>query len=107
MNRLNIILSEDTQQLEELVVVGYMVQRKESLTGSMQSLSSDKLKDITTPSVENMLNSKAPGVYVAPGSGQPGSAGTIVIGVNPQLMVAPTHGLMGSCWKLSRFTQPC
>ena len=79
MNRLNIILSEDTQQLEELVVVGYMVQRKESLTGSMQSLSSDKLKDITTPSVENMLNSKAPGVYVAPGSGQPGSAGTIVI----------------------------
>lgn len=79
LNRLNIILSEDTQQLEELVVVGYMVQRKESLTGSMQSLSSDKLKDITTPSVENMLNSKAPGVYVAPGSGQPGSAGTIVI----------------------------
>ncbi|MDD2300853.1 MAG: TonB-dependent receptor plug domain-containing protein, partial [Fermentimonas sp.] len=79
LSTLNIILSEDTQQLDELVVVGYMVQRKESLTGSMQSISSDKLKDITTPSVENMLNSKAPGVYVAPGSGQPGSAGSIVI----------------------------
>ena len=76
---LNITMREDTQQLDELVVTGYMVQRKESLTGSMQSLSSDKLKNITTPSVENMLNSKAPGVYVAPGSGQPGSTGTVVI----------------------------
>jgi TonB-linked SusC/RagA family outer membrane protein len=76
---LQIVLQEDTQQLDELVVVGYMVQRRESLTGSLQSISSDKLKDITTPSVENMLNAKAPGVYVAPGSGQPGSVGTIVI----------------------------
>ena len=79
VSTLNITLSEDTQQLDELIVVGYMVQRKESLTGSLQSLSSDKLKDITSPSVENMLNSKAPGVYVAPGSGQPGAAGSIVI----------------------------
>ena len=78
-NVINVVLSEDTQQLDELVVVGYMIQRRESLTGSLQSIASDKLKDITTPSVENMLNSKAPGVYVAPGSGQPGSVGSIVI----------------------------
>ena len=76
---IDVVLYEDTQQLDELVVVGYMVQRRESLTGSLQSLSSDKLQDITSPSVENMINSKAPGVYVAPGSGQPGSAGSIVI----------------------------
>ncbi len=75
----NVTLVEDTKQLEELVVVGYMTQRKESLTGSLQSISSEKLKNVTTPSVENMLNSKAPGVYVAPGSGQPGSVGTVVI----------------------------
>lgn len=78
-SRLTIVLHEDTQQLDELVVVGYMMQRRESLTGAMQTISSDKLKDITTPSVENMLNAKAPGVYVAPGSGQPGSVGAIVI----------------------------
>ena len=76
---IDVVLYEDTQQLDELVVVGYLVQRRESLTGSLQSLSSDKLQDITSPSVENMINSKAPGVYVAPGSGQPGSAGSIVI----------------------------
>lgn len=75
----NIVLREDTKQLDELIVVGYTVQRKESLTGSLQSISSEKLKNVTTPSVENMLNSKAPGVYVAPGSGQPGSVGTVVI----------------------------
>lgn len=72
-------LMEDTETLDEVVVVGYSTQRKESLTGSMQSLKSDKLKDITSPSVENLLNGKAPGVYVAPGSGQPGSSGAVVI----------------------------
>lgn len=72
-------LTEDTETLDEVIVVGYTSQRKESLTGSMQNLKSDKLKDVTTPSVENMLNGKAPGVYVAPGSGQPGSNGAVII----------------------------
>jgi TonB-linked SusC/RagA family outer membrane protein len=75
----DIILQEDTRQLDELVIVGYTVQRRESLTGSLQTVSSEKLRNITSPSTENMLNSKAPGVYVAPGSGQPGSRGTIII----------------------------
>ena len=72
-------LSEDSETLDEVIVVGYTTQRKESLTGSMNNIKSDKLKDITTPSVENMLNGKVPGVYVAPGSGQPGSGGAVVI----------------------------
>lgn len=76
---INVIMSADTELLDELVVVGYTTQRRESLTGSLQTISNEKLKNITTPSVENMLNGKAPGVYVAPGSGQPGAKGTIVI----------------------------
>ncbi len=75
----HVVLVDDSKLLEELVVVGYTTQKRESLTGSLQSISSDKLKNVTTPSTENMLNSKAPGVYVAPGSGQPGSVGAIVI----------------------------
>lgn len=67
------------QALEEVVVVGYGTQKKESLTGALTSVKGDKLRDITTASVENMLNAKAPGVYVAPGSGQPGSRGAVVI----------------------------
>lgn len=76
---LNITLMEDTQNLEEVVVVGYGVQKRESLTGALQTLKSEKLTNITTPSVQNMLNGKAPGVYVAPGNGRPGSSGSIVI----------------------------
>ena len=73
------MLKEDSQSLDEVIVVGYTTQRKESLTGAMTNIKNDKLKDITTPSVENMLNGKVPGVYVAPGSGQPGSTGAVVI----------------------------
>lgn len=76
---LSVTLQEDSQNLDEVIVVGYTTQRKESLTGAMTNIKNDKLKDITTPSVENMLNGKIPGVYVAPGSGQPGSSGAVVI----------------------------
>lgn len=72
-------IKEDTQALEEVVVVGYGVQKKESLTGAMQVVKQDKLLDITTPSAENLLSGKAPGVYVNSGSGQPGATGKIVI----------------------------
>lgn len=76
---MKVSLAEDSETLDEVVVVGYGTQRKESLTGSMQTIKENKLKDITTPSVENMLNGKVSGVYVAPGSGQPGSSGAVVI----------------------------
>lgn len=72
-------LQEDTETLDEVVVVGYGVQKKESLTGAMSTLKENRLKDITTPTVENMLNGKVSGVYVAPGSGQPGSNGAVQI----------------------------
>ena len=72
-------LTENSKTLSELVVVGYTTQRKESLTGAMISLKDSKLKDMTTPSVSNLLNGKAPGVYVAPGSGRPGSSAAVVI----------------------------
>ena len=65
--------------MEEVVVVGYGVQKKESLTGAMSTLKENRLKDVTTPTVENMLNGKVSGVYVAPGSGQPGSNGAVQI----------------------------
>lgn len=45
----------------------------------MSTLKDNRLKDITTPTVENMLNGKVSGVYVAPGSGQPGSNGAVQI----------------------------
>lgn len=76
---LNINLVEDAALLDEVVVVGYNTQKRESLTGSLQTVDGEELRNVTTPSVENMLNGKAPGVFVAPGSGRPGSRGGVVI----------------------------
>ncbi len=72
-------LSEAANTLDEVVVLGYTVQTKESLTGALTSIKDEKLKDVTTPNLENMLNGKVSGVYVAPGSGQPGANGAVVI----------------------------
>ena len=78
-NGMKISLEEDTESLEEVVVVGYGTQKKESLTGAMANIKGEKLKDITSATVENMLNGKVSGVYVAPGSARPGSTGAIII----------------------------
>lgn len=77
--KMTIKIKEDTQNLDEVVVVGYTVQKKESLTGAMQVINSDKLLDATSPTVENLLSGKAPGVQVMTGGGQPGAAGKVVI----------------------------
>ncbi len=76
---LQVVLQESDQALEEVVVTGYSTQKRESLTGSLQVVTGDELRDITTPSVENMLSAKAPGVQVTPGSAQPGQRGAVVI----------------------------
>lgn len=70
-------LAPDSQALDEVVVVGYGMQRKSSITGAIASVKSDKLKDVTTPSVANMLQGKVAGVVVTPTSGQPGAGVSI------------------------------
>jgi TonB-linked SusC/RagA family outer membrane protein len=75
----SIILSPQPEELEELIVVGYSTQKKESLTGSLNAIDGEDLRNVTTPNVQNMLNGKAPGVFLAPGSGKPGTPGTVVI----------------------------
>lgn len=70
-------LHEDSEALEEVVVVGYGTQRKSSITGSIASVNADKLKGITTPSVADMLQGKVAGVQVSPLSGQPGAGVSI------------------------------
>ncbi|WP_346237278.1 SusC/RagA family TonB-linked outer membrane protein [Niabella insulamsoli] len=76
---LDVILQTTEGSLDEVIVVGYGVQKKESLTGALQTIDGGKLRDITNPSVENMLNAKVAGAFVAPGSGRPGSRGAVVI----------------------------
>lgn len=68
----DIILEADTEQLEEVVVVGYGTQKKVNLTGSVSSINSDELIKSPAASTTNTLAGKLPGLVVKQTSGQPG-----------------------------------
>ncbi len=73
----NIVLSEDTELLEETVVVGYGVQRKSDLTGSVASVNSSDLKNRSTSDAAAALQGKAAGVQIINSSGAPGEGAKI------------------------------
>ena len=75
----NIVLENDVQTLNEVVVVGYGVQRKSDLTGAISSIESKELQRIPTSSFEQALQGKIAGVQVAAASGEPGKGAEIRI----------------------------
>ena len=76
---INITLSEDTQFLEEVVVVGYGTMRKSDLTGSVGSVSSDKIASMGTSSVMGALQGSTPGVDISTNSTRPGGGFNIEV----------------------------
>lgn len=71
------ILAEDSQLLEETVVIGYGVQKKSDLTGSVASIKSDDLMNRSTSDAAAALQGKAAGVQILNNSGAPGSGAQI------------------------------
>lgn len=69
---LNVILKEDTQTLEEVVVVGYGTQKKVNLTGAVESVSSETLENRPIKSATDALQGVVSGLTVTSGTGQPG-----------------------------------
>lgn len=73
-----VVLEEDTETLEEVVVVGYGVQRKSDLTGSVASVkAADALKGTPVSDITSALQGRLAGVSIVSSSGQPGSSATI------------------------------
>jgi TonB-linked SusC/RagA family outer membrane protein len=72
-------LELDTKTLDELVVVGYGVQRKSDLTGSVSSVRGEDLTKIPSFSAEQALQGKVAGVQVSSPSGEPGAAPVVRI----------------------------
>lgn len=70
---LNVQLQEDTEQLEELVVVGYGVQRKSVVTAAISRVTAEELNTTRPSRVEDALKGKVSGVQITQSSGQPGS----------------------------------
>lgn len=71
--------SLNEKKIEEVVVVGYKKQRKETLTSSVATVNSEQLQDVTSANFQTMLQGKMPGVVAAVSSGQPGSKPTMRI----------------------------
>ena len=76
---INVKMTVDSKMLEEVVVLGYTSQKKNELSSSVVSISAEKLKDVTSPDLGNMLQGKAAGVLVTNASGQPGDGAKIRI----------------------------
>lgn len=72
-----ITLVEDAKKLEDIVIVGYGVQRKSDVTGAISSVKSEDLENRSITSVNQALAGKTSGVQVINTSGRPGASGSI------------------------------
>lgn len=76
---INVQLGADAEALEEVVVVGYNTKKVSELSSSVSVVSAEKLKDVTSNNVTNLLQGKAAGVVVSTASGNPNAAPSVVI----------------------------
>ena len=74
---LDIILEEDNTTLEDVVVIGYGTMKRKDLTGSVSSVTGDKLAAVPVSTVSEALQGKLSGVNVTAQDGRPGAAMTI------------------------------
>ena len=76
---IDIVFAEDTEFLEETVVIGYGVQKKSDVTGAIASVKETDLENRTTTDVAQAMQGKAAGVQIVNSSGAPGAASSIQI----------------------------
>ena len=74
-NFIHVVLDEDSQLLNDVVVVGYSTNKKVNLSGSVSSLNSEKLASRRVSNVSSALQGMAAGVTVTTQSGEPGGNG--------------------------------
>lgn len=75
---INITMQEDTQNIDEVVVVGYGVQKKETVTGSVSTLKGDDLIKSPVANLSNAIAGKMSGVVTYQRSGEPGYDGATI-----------------------------
>ncbi|MGN7810522.1 SusC/RagA family TonB-linked outer membrane protein [Flavobacterium sp. 22076] len=83
----NAKLQEAGKELQEVVVVGYGVQKKKEVTGSISKISGNEIANIVTPSFEGALAGRAAGVQIVTNSG--------IIGVAPKIRIRGIASISG------------
>ncbi|OQP53475.1 hypothetical protein A4H97_23840 [Niastella yeongjuensis] len=76
---IQVILTSTSKQLNDVVVIGYSVQKKANLLGAVSSVNTKDISKMAVTGVANMLQGRAAGVQVTNASGDPRNTGTVVI----------------------------
>jgi TonB-linked SusC/RagA family outer membrane protein len=89
---LSIILRPTISNLDETVVIGYGTQKRRELTASVSTVPMDKIAEIASPSINDELGGRMPGVFISTDGGGPGQQASIFVrggngGNNPPLFV--------------------
>lgn len=78
-NIINVKMEDDAQALEEVVVIGYGVQKRKEITGAISSISGQDIQGLVTPSFESQIAGRAAGVQVTTNTG--------IIGESPRIRI--------------------
>ena len=76
---MNIVLKEDSELLDEVVVIGYGSVKKDDLSGSVVAIKADDINKGAVTSPQELMQGRVPGLYVSAGDGQPGAGSNIRI----------------------------
>ncbi|MDD3568590.1 MAG: TonB-dependent receptor [Bacteroidales bacterium] len=76
---IDVVLSSDATQLEEVIVVAYGTVKREGRTGSISTVNNEAIAELPASSVDKMLTGKMAGVQITAASGQPGADSQIRI----------------------------
>jgi hypothetical protein len=104
-NMIDVVMSENASQLDEVVVTGYGTQKRSSISGSVASISNEEFAEKPILRVEQALQGRAAGVQVAQVSGSPGSPLTVRIrGVGTINNSDPLYIVDGGTCRWPRFS---
>lgn len=104
---IDLVLGSDTELLDEIVVVGYGVQKKSDLTGAVASIKGSELTQIVTGNPTSVLQGKLSGVQVESFGGQPGApANVFVRGVGSLTNTFPLYVIDGTFAENINFLNP-
>jgi len=76
---INVVMQEDSQILDELIVIGYGVQKKSDITGAISSIKMDDITRMPVSTIDKALQGAAAGLQVVNDGGQPGATTTVRI----------------------------
>ena len=90
--KIDVVLEVDVFSVDEVVVVGYGVQRKREVTGSISQVKGDEIATLATPSFESQLAGRAPGVQITSTSG--------VLGESPRIRIRGVGSISSGTYPL-------